>query len=816
MSRTSIAFAAALSGFLVLAACESSEERAEKHFQAALELIEEGDADRAIIELRNVFQLDGTHREARRTFARLQRERGNEDAAFGQYLRLVEQYPDDFEGLQALSEIAVRRMDWDSVRRFAPRALERSPDDLQLRSMSVLVKYLDARQSEDDAAANEAVAEARKLAEALPDDIATRQVLLDQLLREERYSEALEAINILLEQRPDNLVYHETKLRILGSLQDITAMGTHLETMIEQFPDNERIRGFLISYYVNQGQLESAEAFLRKLADEAEPTDQKAAETTLVQFVNQTRGADAAIAELDRMIESREDTLFHRTLRAALTFEQGNRDAAITALRDAIEGQEQSIQLSDSKATLAQMLLGTGDSVGARALVEEVLEADQSHVAALQMRAAWMIEDDRASEATQVLRSALNQDPRNPRTLTLAAQAHLREGNRELAGERLSLAVEASNSGADESIQYARFLVDSERLDGAEQILLASLRQNETHLGLLEALGKLYLLQSDWIGADGVVRELRRLDTAQSRAIANGLQNELLLRQGRTEESTALLQKLAEEGQVGTGASALVVQNMLRDGDVEGAETYLEERLAKTPQDRTLRLIRAGLHSAKGELDAAETIFRTLIDEAPRDVQPYMALYSMLRRSGRPEEATALLDQGIEATDGNVDMRFAKASELEKGGDHDGAIAIYEDLYAQNTGSTVLANNLASMITTYRDDEESLQRAAVVAQRLRGSDVPAFQDTYGWIEYRRGNIDSAIEYLEPAAAGLPNDPMVQMHLGLAYVAAERFDDARTSLTRALEIAGTPRPPRLEQAQAALDALPEGDADGKDQ
>ena len=145
MSRTSIAFAAALSGFLVLAACESSEERAEKHFQAALELIEEGDADRAIIELRNVFQLDGTHREARRTFARLQRERGNEDAAFGQYLRLVEQYPDDFEGLQALSEIAVRRMDWDSVRRFAPRALERSPDDLQLRSMSVLVKLKPCR-----------------------------------------------------------------------------------------------------------------------------------------------------------------------------------------------------------------------------------------------------------------------------------------------------------------------------------------------------------------------------------------------------------------------------------------------------------------------------------------------------------------------------------------------------------------------------------------------------------------------------------------------------------------------------------------------
>jgi hypothetical protein len=37
---------------LLLAACDSPEERAEKHFQNAITLIEEGDADRAFVELR--------------------------------------------------------------------------------------------------------------------------------------------------------------------------------------------------------------------------------------------------------------------------------------------------------------------------------------------------------------------------------------------------------------------------------------------------------------------------------------------------------------------------------------------------------------------------------------------------------------------------------------------------------------------------------------------------------------------------------------------------------------------------------------------
>ena len=63
-------------GLSLLAVCNSSEERAEKHFQTALEHIGNGDVDRAIVEFRNVFKLDGQHREARLTYARLQRDRG--------------------------------------------------------------------------------------------------------------------------------------------------------------------------------------------------------------------------------------------------------------------------------------------------------------------------------------------------------------------------------------------------------------------------------------------------------------------------------------------------------------------------------------------------------------------------------------------------------------------------------------------------------------------------------------------------------------------------------------------------------------------
>jgi Flp pilus assembly protein TadD len=85
--------------------------------------------------------------------------------------------------------------------------------------------------------------------------------------------------------------------------------------------------------------------------------------------------------------------------------------------------------------------------------------------------------------------------------------------------------------------------------------------------------------------------------------------------------------------------------------------------------------------------------------------------------------------------------------------------------------------------------------------------VPAFQDTYGWIEYRRGNLEEAVTYLEPAAAGLPEDALVQYHLGMTYAGLNRPEDARRQLTRALEIAGDSPLPQFQTARETLASLP---------
>ena len=157
----------------------------------------------------------------------------------------------------------------------------------------------------------------------------------------------------------------------------------------------------------------------------------------------------------------------------------------------------------------------------------------------------------------------------------------------------------------------------------------------------------------------------------------------------------------------------------------------------------------------------------------------------------------------------DASLLWAKASYLEQDGNIDGAIEIYETLYQANSNALVVANNLASMLATYRDDPESLERAWVVARRFKDAEIPALQDTYGWILHRRGDSEAALPYMEAAAEGLSNDAIVQYHLAEVYSNLGRREEALTQYQTAVEVAGpTDQRKQIEAAREQIQALQE--------
>jgi cellulose synthase operon protein C len=811
MTKTTVSLAAAsLAALLFLAACDSAEERADGHYESAVELLAAGDVDRAIIELRNVFQLNGLHIPARKLYAATMLERGNLRDAMGSYTLVSEQDPNDLESRIAIARIAADSSNWEAFDLNTTRAHELDPDNPQVRLLWQVLQYRQAVLADDSLRRSQVAAEIAEMRDELPEDLLLSRVLIEDNIFQQRFSSALEELDGALRIAPGAQDLLQMRLALLAQLDQTEEVERQLTEMIAANPSDAQSKEALIRWHISRGNPEKAEEILRNDAYSEGATTE--ARVAYVAFVRQVRGDDAAREEVTALLEQERDVEILRSLRAGLDFDAGRRSEAIAELEDIIATSEPSEVTRQVKVSLARMLAVNGDQVASRQRVEEVLAEDPTNVEALKMRAVTLIEQDRPDDAILNLRSALDQAPRDPQIMSLMAGAYIRAGSRELAGEMLSLAVEASNNAPEESVVYARFLIENGNLGVAEPVLIDALRLSPNNPAILIELGRVYLGQQDWARLEQVEATLRRLDTPEMAAAADSLRVARLQAQERSDEAVTLLESIIQQQGSNSAAELEIVRTHLRSGDVDAAESFVDGMLAENPQNDLLRFLKASIYASTERVADAEEIYAAMLAENPQQETVWRTLYTLQTRQGRFDEARQTLEKGLEALPEAPNLQWALAGEYERDGDIEGAIGIYERLYERNSDSIIVANNLASLISTYRTDQESLDRAWSIARRLRGAERPEFQDTYGWIAFRRGEIDVALEHLEPAAAALPGDPLVQFHLGMAYARSDRTEDAIRQLRRAIDLAG-PADTRAQfeearQEIARLEALPE--------
>jgi tetratricopeptide (TPR) repeat protein len=138
----------------------------------------------------------------------------------------------------------------------------------------------------------------------------------------------------------------------------------------------------------------------------------------------------------------------------------------------------------------------------------------------------------------------------------------------------------------------------------------------------------------------------------------------------------------------------------------------------------------------------------------------------LLTRMGRYDEALALFDRRLERYPGDESLLYGRAFLFERMDRVDDSIKELEALLARNPDDPVALNalgyTLADRTTRYEQAREYITRAYEQAPNS-----PAIVDSMGWIEYKQGNYDAAIEYLKRAWS-LDRDPEIAAHLGEVY------------------------------------------------
>lgn len=796
-----------LAVLFLLAACDSAEERAEKHFQSGIELLEAGDIRRALVEFRNVFKLDEGHREARLEYAKASRKIGNIPESYANYLRLVEEFPDDNQSRLALVEMAILTQNWQEAERHAEQLLA-AEGDVEGRDIAKLaLEFREAVIDQDASKLRELTRVAEDLAEANPDDPILQRILIEGYLSEQEFDKALEITDRAIASAPNVRTFYRVRASIIQRSGDMEKLEDHLRGMIEQFPEDQDVKNALISLLTRDGKADDAEAFMR--AELAEAKNKTDSHVSLIAFLRQVRGNEAALEETEVAIAAYEDPKIFRALKSGILFDLGRRDEAITLLQSVVDAAEPGEETDRFKITLAKMLLGTGNDVGARQLVETVLASDARNVDALKMSAQWLIDSDQLDEAINALRAVLDQAPEDADAMSLMATAHQRNGDAQLAQDLLALAVEASGNAPEETLRFVQLMMRENRYRPAEDALVSALRVRPGNVQLLAVLGDVYLASEEWGRVQQVEASLKRLETEQATQLAENLQVQRIARRDGAAEATAFLQDIVRRNESNISARIALIQAKLRENENEEALDLARALAEERPEDPVAQLVLGNTEFAIRDFEAAKKTFQEIVETA-NEPRAIMQLVRVLGVEGKVEEALGIIDAALEKDPNQRDLKWAKASFLERINDIEGAIAIYEELYQANSSSLVVANNLASLLATYREDEESLERAFSVARRLRGTDVPPFQDTYGWILFRRGNATEALEYLEPAARALSGDPIVQFHLGKTYLELGRNEDALVQFQAALEVAedGDARPQITEAKEQVENLKPE--------
>ncbi|NLA75353.1 MAG: tetratricopeptide repeat protein, partial [Deltaproteobacteria bacterium] len=115
------------------------------------------------------------------------------------------------------------------------------------------------------------------------------------------------------------------------------------------------------------------------------------------------------------------------------------------------------------------------------------------------------------------------------------------------------------------------------------------------------------------------------------------------------------------------------------------------------------------------------------------------------------------------------------------------------------------ANNLAWKIAEKGGNiDEALDYARIAKGQM--PDNPSVMDTLGWIYYLKGSYLNAISELQDSVELMPDNPVVNYHLGMALLKNNKPAEAEEYLKNALEL-----DPGFKGAEEAKNALKEAGA-----
>ena len=759
---------------LQVAGCSSSEDRAKSYYEHGMQLLAEHENAKASIEFKNAVKLKKDYVAAWLELAKIEALNRNVAGQISYLRTVVELDPKDIADRLELARLLVPRGGSEEALKLVNAVSDLDDHNADALAIKAVIELRTKNPTE-----------ASKNAEAAldldPKNTTAMMVLARDRLEKGDKNAALQ----ILDKAESNSDGKDPgvelfKLRIFEQAQDWAQVEALLKTLIERYPDSG-FRNQLVRLYLFQKRPDDAEKELRAVI--AAKPDDPAPELALVRLLHAFKGPAIARQELVDRVKSAKDVFPYQLALAQFDFAHNNFKDSEQLLKTLIANSSAENALT-AQLTLAQMYLLGKQLDAADGLVAQVLQKDSRNSGGLTLRASINMERGQLEPAINDLREALNEQPQSVQLMLLLATAYERSGAIELADKQYADALSASRYNATVGLNYIAFLQRRGSATRADDVLADLAERWPQNKQVLAKLAEQKLARKDWTGAEALANRIKYLGGDFN--VAEQILGAALLAQDKYDEGIDVLQSAYAAAPTAVQPMLSLIRAYLRAKQTDKAVALLQKVLKADPNNAEAYVLLGSIQQQTGALDQARSSFKTAIDKQPKFAAGYQALANFYFAQKNVDEAQNVIGAGLKEQPDDANLHMALASIDEAKENYDAAIAEYEGMLIRNPQSLVVANNLASMLSNYKTDKASLERAQTLAASLRKSPVPQFKDTLGWVSYQNGDYKSALPLLEEAAAALPDQPSVHYHLGMSYIAAGQVGKAFEQLNIALK------------------------------
>jgi len=219
------------------------------------------------------------------------------------------------------------------------------------------------------------------------------------------------------------------------------------------------------------------------------------------------------------------------------------------------------------------------------------------------------------------------------------------------------------------------------------------------------------------------------------------------------------------------------------------AKAFVMSFVENHPDNPLLLDLLGRVEMGLGNMNNAEWAFLKALELRPEWMVPYNRIAGIYIRTGQLEKGIATFEQAVAKNPESLHVSFLLATLYHESGKISQAENRYKDILQKKPDFLPAANNLAYLYAEHTHDPALLDKALELAVKAAATEEPLALDTLGWVHFKMGNHEMALEILNKAWDKSPNNPDIGYHLAVILKTTESRERAKTILESLIQTHG---------------------------